>query len=234
MQSTYAVIKKRITGALLIALGVFALTTPLIAGRWSLAFLGLPLIAMGIAEAYAAFMSPRSSEASAYLPGVLAFLAGNILLLSSALVFRGLLVLLIAILTIDGFWKIIAAWHRSYPDRLPLVLNGIVDLGSAAVIWYLSLFIGITQAIGIIVGAYILAAGWRLLMAPVEICHARYGYQSVECSPELENSPSPGTSALTVCVPRRTAGRSSCALLTYCGCQRLGSCFWRSMPAVCR
>ena len=52
----------------------------------------IPLIGMGIAEAYAVFTSPRSTEASAYLPGVLAFLAGNVLLLSSALVFRGLLI----------------------------------------------------------------------------------------------------------------------------------------------
>jgi uncharacterized membrane protein HdeD (DUF308 family) len=168
MPSTSGVIKKRIAGALLIALGVIALTTPLVAGRWSLAILGLPLIAMGIAEAYAAFSSPRGDEASSYLPGVLAFLAGNVLLLSSALVFRGLLILLIAILLADGVGKIIAAWRRSYPDRLPLVLNGLVDLGCAALIWYLSRFIGTAQAIGVIVGGYIMAAGWRLLMAPVE------------------------------------------------------------------
>ena len=57
---------------------------------------------------------------------------------------------------------------HEHPDRLPLVLNELVDFGSAAVIWFLSRFIGIAQAIGIIVGAYIVAAGWRLLMAPIE------------------------------------------------------------------
>src|SRR5258708_7472181 len=128
MPSISEVIKKRIAGALLIALGVLALTTPLVAGRWSLAILGLPLIAMGIAEAYIAFTSPRGTEASAYLPSALAFLAGNLLLLSPALVHRGLLILLIAILTVDGFGKIIAAWRRSHPDRFPLVFNGLVDL----------------------------------------------------------------------------------------------------------
>ena len=168
MPSTPGVIRKRIAGALLIALGVFALTTPLIAGQWSLAILGLPLIAKGVAEAYVAFTSPRGTEPSAYLPSALSFLAGNLLLLSSALVLRGLLILLIAILTIDGFGKIITAWRRSYPDRLPLVLNGLIDFGSAAVIWVLSRFIGIAQAIGIIVGVYIVAAGWRMLLAPIE------------------------------------------------------------------
>src|SRR5258707_4682691 len=168
MPSISGVIKKRIAGALLIALGVLALTTPLVAGRWSLAVLGLPLIAMGIAEAYIAFKSPRGTEASAYLPSALAFLAGNLLLLSPALVHRGLLILLIAILTVDGFGKIIAAWRRSHPDRLPLVFNDLVDFGCGEAVWYLSRFIGVVQAIGIVVGAYIVAAGWRLLMVPVE------------------------------------------------------------------
>ncbi|MGA6977479.1 MAG: DUF308 domain-containing protein, partial [Pseudolabrys sp.] len=119
MPSTPGVIRKRIAGALLIALGVLALTTPLIAGQWSLAILGLPLIAKGVAEAYVAFTSPRGTEPSAYLPSALSFLAGNLLLLSSALVLRALVILLIAILTIDGFGKIITAWRRSSPDRLP-------------------------------------------------------------------------------------------------------------------
>ena len=169
MPSISGDVKKRIAGALLIALGVWTLTTPLVAGRWSLAVLGLPLIAMGVAEAYIAFTSPRSTEASAYLPCALAFLAGNVLLLSSALVSHGLLVLLIAILAVDGIGKIIAAWRGSGADRFPLVFNGLVDLGCATAIWYLSRFIGLVQAVGIIVGAYILAAGWRLLMEPVEL-----------------------------------------------------------------
>src|SRR4029453_11378054 len=168
MASISGIIKKRTAGALLIALGILALTTPLVAGRWSLAVLGLPLITMGIAEAYIAFTSSRGTDASAYLPGALAFLAGNVLLLSPALVKSGLLILLIAILTVDGFGKVIAAWRGSHPDRLPLVFNGLVDFGCAAGIWYLSRFIGVVQAIGIVVGAYIVAAGWRLLMVPVE------------------------------------------------------------------
>src|SRR5258708_38689297 len=123
---------------------------------------------MAIAEAYIAFASPRGAEASAYLPSALAFLAGNVLLLSSALVGHGLLVLLIVILTVDGFGKIIVAWRGSHSDRLPLVLNGLFDLACAAVILYLSRFIGIGQAIGIIVGAYMVAAGWREVIVAVE------------------------------------------------------------------
>ena len=169
MTSSFGAGRKRVAGALLIALGVFALSTPLVAGRWSLAILGLPLIATGIVEAYATFSSQRGGEASAYLSSLLAILAGNILLLSSALVLSGLLVLLIAILLVDGLGKILTAWREAPPERFPLLFFGLIDIGCAALVWYLRRFISAAAAIGIIVGIYILAAGWRLLFAPVEV-----------------------------------------------------------------
>jgi len=104
--------RERVAGALLMALGAFALAAPVAAGRWSLAILGIPLIVLSVAEAYAAFTSPRRADASAYLPCLLALLAGNLLLLSSALVVSGLLILLVAILVIDGFGKILAVWRE--------------------------------------------------------------------------------------------------------------------------
>ena len=121
-----------------------------------------------MAEAYAAFTSPRRADASAYLTSLLALLAGNLLLLSSALVLSGLLILLIAILVIDGFGKILTVWRKPRAVRVPTVVNGLVDFGCAALLWYLNRIIGTEQAIGIVVGAYIAAAGWRMLMAPAE------------------------------------------------------------------
>ena len=165
MSWSFQDVSKRAAGFALIVLGIVASSMPLIVGRWSLALLGLPLIAKGLAEAYAAFSSERGSEPSAYWPGLLAFLAGNVLLFSSGLVLSGLLVLLIAILAIDGFGKLIDAWRSPPPDRLPLAINGIVDFACAALIWKLSHFIGTVQAIGIVVGIYTVATGWRLLMA---------------------------------------------------------------------
>jgi len=109
MPQSGGVLRKRVAGALLMALGAFALATPVAAGRWSLAILGIPLIVLSVAEAYAAFTSPQRANASAYLPCLLALLAGNLLLLSSALVVSGLLILLVAILLIDGFGKILAS-----------------------------------------------------------------------------------------------------------------------------
>ena len=168
MASKYQTIRTRVTGALLIAVGIFALLMPQVAGRSSLSILGLLLIGVGIAETYAAFRSVRSGEASSYLAGLFASLAGSILLLSSALVLDGLLILLIGILVADGLAKLFNAWRKPGSDRFPLMLNGLLDFGCAATIWYLSRVIGITSAIGIAMGVYIVAAGWRMVLAPAK------------------------------------------------------------------
>jgi hypothetical protein len=81
-------------------LGGLALSAPLSAGRWSLAVLGVPLILLSIGEAYAVFSSPQRAEARRYVPSLLAMLAGNVLLLSSALLLNGLLILFVAILAV--------------------------------------------------------------------------------------------------------------------------------------
>jgi uncharacterized membrane protein HdeD (DUF308 family) len=159
---------KRLAGALLIVLGVLALTAPLATGRWSFGFLGICLIVMGIVEAYGAFTSLRRSQPSAYLPSVLAILAGNVLLLSASLVLDGLLLLLILIFVIDGVGKIVAAFRSPPAMRLPTLVNGLLDFAGAALLWYLNRKIGTGQAIGIIIGGFMTAAGWRLVMAPSE------------------------------------------------------------------
>ena len=114
MPQPSGVLRKRVAGAGLMALGVLALAAPMAAGRWSLAILGIPLMVLSVVEAHATFASPRRTDATAYLSPLLAMLAGNLLLLSSALVLGGLLILLIAILVIDGFGKILTVWRK--PD----------------------------------------------------------------------------------------------------------------------
>src|SRR6516162_4742123 len=125
MPQSSGVWRERVAGALLMALGAFALSAPLAAGRWSLAILGIPLIVLSVAEAYAAFISPRRAQPSAYLPSLLAMVAGNLLLLSSALVLGGLLILLVAILVADGVGKILTVAREPQPARLPQIINGL-------------------------------------------------------------------------------------------------------------
>src|SRR6516225_5151104 len=161
MPQSGGVWRKRVAGALLMALGAFALAAPVAAGRWSLAILGIPLIVLSVAEAYAAFTSPQRADASAYLPCALALLAGNLLLLSSALVVSGLLILLVAILLIDGLGKILAVWRKPQAPRVPTIVNGLADFGCAALLWQLSRIIGTL----LILPARLL---WRRLTRPVE------------------------------------------------------------------
>src|SRR5262249_3106440 len=158
----------RAAGIVLTALGVLALTAPVAVGQWSLALLGVPLVALSVAEAHSAIASTRRSEVSAYLPSVLAFLAGNLLLLSSALVLDGLLILLIAILMFDGIVKILTVRRSTSSGQAPVIVNGLIDFGCAALLWYLSRAVGAERAIGVIIGIFILAAGWRMVMAPSE------------------------------------------------------------------
>src|SRR5262245_43749123 len=120
MQLLFRGLTKRAVGILLIILGVFAISAPLAVGRWSLAILGIPLMALSVVEGYAAFMSARRAEVSAYLPSALAMLAGNLLLLSSALVVSGLLILLFTILVVDGSAKILAVWRRPSIEPGPM------------------------------------------------------------------------------------------------------------------
>jgi Short repeat of unknown function (DUF308) len=124
MPQSSGVLGKRVVGTLLTALGAFALAAPMAAGRWSLAILGIPLIVLSVAEAYAAFTSPRRADASTYLPCLLALIAGNLLLLSSALVVSGLLILLIAILLIDGFGKMLTVWREPMAHAFPRSSTG--------------------------------------------------------------------------------------------------------------
>ncbi len=166
MPRSSGVLKRRVVGILLMALGALALSGPVAAGRWSLAILGIPLMALSVAEAYAAFTSTRRGEVSAYLPSVLAMIAGNLLLLSSAVVLNGLLILLIAILVIDGLGKILSVRRMPAAERVPAVVNALIDFACAALLWYLSRIVGKGTAVGIIIGVYIVAAGWRMLMVP--------------------------------------------------------------------
>jgi hypothetical protein len=158
-------LSRRVVGLALMTLGAFALLAPLLVGRWSLAILGIPLIALSFGEAYAALKSPRRAELIAYLPSALALCAGNLLLLSSSLLLTGLLILLFAILVADGLSKILLVRSKLSEERGPTLISAFIDFACAALLWYFSRGVGAERAVGFIVGALVLAAGWRMFMA---------------------------------------------------------------------
>jgi hypothetical protein len=157
-------LSKRIAGILLMVLGGLALSAPLSAGRWSLTILGIPLILLSVIEAYAAFASPRractcraSRNACRQRPAVKLCPRP-----------KRITDFVIAILAVDGLSKILTSWRAPHSARVPSIVNGLVDFACAVLLWYLSRIIGTGEAVGIIIGLVIVAAGWRLLMASDE------------------------------------------------------------------
>ena len=89
---------------------------------------------------------------------MLALLAGNLLILSSALVLSGLQVVLVAILVIDGLSKILTVRSRPPSERVPTIVSGLVDFACAALLWYLGRIIGAELAVGVVIGD---RASWK-------------------------------------------------------------------------
>ena len=158
--------RKRLEGGAMIALGALAFYAPMATGEWSLALLSIPLLALSIAEARAAFASPRRGEVSAYLPSALALLASVIVFCGPKLVLSGLLILLAASFVIDGVSKITTGLRERHPARVALLINGLIDVAIALLLWFLRNIFGTAQAVGIAIGIYVAAAGWRLLLSP--------------------------------------------------------------------
>ena len=209
-------LKQRSAGILLVVLGALAFSAPLVVGEWSLALLGFPLLALSATEAYAAFRSTRRAEISAYVPSALAMLAGNMLLLSSSLVLDGLVILLFTILLFDGVSKIIAVRRSSPSEQFPIVLNGLIDFGCAALLWFLIRLVGAARAVGIIVGIFILAAGWRLLLAPIETTVSAAARTDPNAHPDPGLGVAPNA-AFARCTPKSIARRHPSVATTFCG-----------------
>jgi uncharacterized membrane protein HdeD (DUF308 family) len=178
--------RERLVGGALIALGVLAICAPMATGEWSLALLGVPLLALSLAEARAAFASPRRARASAYLPSLLALLAGIVVFHSPTLVLSGLLFLLAASLAIGGASKIATAMRGAHPARAALLTNGVIDVATALLLWFLRDIFGTAQAVGIAIGVYVAAAGWRMLVSPDPTAAATAGAAAGTTHPDAK------------------------------------------------
>src|SRR5262245_7469633 len=158
--------RRRLAGSAMIALGALAIYAPMAAGEWSLALLGIPLLALSVAEARATFASPRRADVSAYLPSLLAMLAGIVIFHSPKLIVSGLLILLAVSLAVGGATKIATAVRGRAAARVALLINGVIDVAVALLLWLLRDIFGTAQAVGIAIGIYVAAAGWRMLVSP--------------------------------------------------------------------
>ena len=58
-----------------------------------------------------------------------------------------------------------AAVREQHP-RMVLMVNGVIDVVMALLLWLLRDIFGTPQAVGIAIGIYVAAAGWRMLLSP--------------------------------------------------------------------
>ena len=92
-----------VVGIGLIALSVLALAAPLAAGTWSLQFLSLFPLTVGLTDLYTVSRNPAlRARLVSYFSGFLAIAAAIPLFLSPALVATAVVVLLLGFLVIDG------------------------------------------------------------------------------------------------------------------------------------
>ena len=176
--------RARFAGATLIVLGALAIYFPFATGEWSLALLSLPLGALSVAEMHAAFDSPRRTQINAYLPGALALVAAIVVFFAPALVLSGLLILLTASLVVDGGSKLFAAFRNQGAARAPLLINGIIDIALALLLWFLRHSLGTTEVVGVVIGLFVIAAGWRMLMFPELSSRERLSEQPDRAHPD--------------------------------------------------
>src|SRR5205807_8615804 len=103
---------RRLRGALLLVMGCLAILSPFLVGTLALFLVGLLLIVCGVLEMLETFQAlDEVKRRSAYLSGILAILAGILLLAQPQLLLRGLALFLAGTFLIDGIGKIVAAVH---------------------------------------------------------------------------------------------------------------------------
>ena len=158
-----------VVGIGLIAIGVLALAAPFAVGTWSLQFLGLPMLAVVMADLYATITSPllRTRPAS-YVTSILATAAALVLYLSPSLVASGVVAIFLMLLVADSVVKVGQAVFGppSGTTRTVAIVNGASSIILAFVGFWLWKKLGLQIALGVAVAGYAATAGWRLLLAP--------------------------------------------------------------------
>jgi hypothetical protein len=92
-------------------------------------------------------------------------LASIVVFHSPVLVLNGLLILLAVSLAISGASKIATA-VRDQRAGMVLLVNGLIDVAIALLLWFVRDIFGTAQAVGIAIGTFVAAAGWRMLLSP--------------------------------------------------------------------
>jgi uncharacterized membrane protein HdeD (DUF308 family) len=160
---------RRLYGALLVALGLVAIVSPLGAGRWVIAVLGLVAMVAGAVATARSLSTPSGTTTwTTYLTGVLLMLGGLLLFARPFLVIGGLMAAVAVLLGADGVSRIVGAVRdRRGRARWWTGVSGAINVGLALLLWRQGTSTAaVVLAVG--VGAYILSTGWTALLAPDE------------------------------------------------------------------
>ena len=163
-----ASLRRIVVGASLIAMSLLALAAPLTTGTWSLQFLSLFPLAVGLSDFHSTVTNPHlRTHPTAYAASMLALAAALLLFISPSLAVSGVVVLLIAFLAMDGALKVgQAVLGIGSNIRLVTLVNGASSVLLALLSWILWRRLGVETAIGVAVAGYTAAAGWRTIASP--------------------------------------------------------------------
>jgi uncharacterized membrane protein HdeD (DUF308 family) len=176
--------QRRGLGLGVMAAGLFILFTPIFVGIWTIALLGIVLIAAGLFQFIATFRSrDESTSLLSYLPGGVTILLGFVLFVSPNLLLSGLLIIVVLFLLVDGMVKLFKAYKQAGQDRWWNLSNGLFNFVLAFLVWYfITANLGLV-AIGLVLGLRLLVEGWTMFFLPEK------GLEPPDLEPDLRYHP---------------------------------------------
>ncbi len=159
--------KKRFywTGAIMLVIGFFSLSMPLLASFAVEALVGWLLLAVGIGEGWSAFRCFRDDDNpwQQLFMAVISFAAGLIFLLHPLAGVMTLSILLSAYFMVDGITKVIEYFRlRQIRGSVWILISGILGIVLAFMMWK-NFFTG-ASIIGIILGIDLIFSGISLIL----------------------------------------------------------------------
>ena len=152
-------------GGITSTLGIVSIISPFVAGTWTLAVLGLAVLAAAAVGLSRTLRTRTTTEAGArYLQVVVMILVGLLLFFRPGQALSGLLFLIAVLFFVGGVSRIVSAIRQGGQERPWEIFNGIVQVLLGLLIWRQRQALGVV-AIGLLVGAWLISAGWAMLFA---------------------------------------------------------------------
>jgi uncharacterized membrane protein HdeD (DUF308 family) len=151
-------------GIILVAIGTVALGASLFATLATMVFVGWLMVVGGVVEASHAFWMKNWGGFFLDLLGGLLYLVVGLMIVANPAATAVTLTLLIAVFLIfGGIFRVVAAVIIQFPNRVWLLLHGVINLLLGISIWKSWPLSGL-WVIGLFVGIEMICNGWSLIM----------------------------------------------------------------------